>query len=280
VTTVKALQLPIFLWRIWSRYGVADCLEALRRKWEFRRKNVDRKRGLLTLRDGVTFRVEPKSAITFRYFVDLDPDMWREMDTFLRQTEGRTRLLDVGAHFGIFSLAFAAVGGEVRALEPSDDAFPILSENVRLNPELKVRPIKQAVGDRAGRLAMHREGDHFVANDASVEAGGGIEVAVMTVDEFVTAEQFVPDAVKIDVEGFEVNVLEGASSLLSQHSPVIFLEVHPEFIRRQGRSVDELLSNMSSCGYCFFDSDEQLIADPALFFKGPIRRVVCRKWVE
>ena len=276
---MKALQLPLFLWRIWWRYGTSDCLEALCRKWRFHSDNGNHAPGLLTLRDRLAFRVEPKSATTFRYFVDLDPDMWREMDAFLEQSKDRSRFLDVGAHYGVFSLAFAACGGEVRALEPSDDAFPVLCENIRLNPELKVRPVKMAVGNRAGKIAMHREGDHFVASGRSSKGDDDVDVVVMTIDEFVVREQFVPDAIKIDVEGFEVNVLEGAKSVLLQNAPLVFLEVHPEFIQRQGRSVDELLQLMSSCNYLFFDSDDRLIANPLHHFSGPIRRVVCRKSV-
>ena len=236
-----------FLWDVLRRHGVVDCVSAARRKLAFHRLNKAQPPGRLVLREGVSFQVVPEIAYAFRYFIDMDPSMWREMDAFLAQTRGRGRLLDIGAHYGIFSLAFASQGGAALAVEPSSGPLRILTQHASLNPELKIRPVQLALSDCAGTMRMHLEGDHMVAGNGEPGATAA-EIPMTTVDDLVRTESFVPDAIKIDVEGHEVQVLAGARELLRQHGPLIFLEVHPEFIPAHGKSVDDLVQLMSDLG--------------------------------
>ena len=84
----------------------------------------------------------------------------------------------------------------------------------------------------------------------------GVEVSAITVDHLIRYQSFQPDTLKIDVEGYEVNVLEGASDLLRITGPLVFLEVHPHLLGRVGRSVDELVRLMEAAGYGFADGRE------------------------
>lgn len=52
---------------------------------------------------------------------------------------------------------------------------------------------------------------------------------MISIDDFVT-ELNVPTVIKIDVDGFEYKILQGMSELLSQHGPVLYVEVHPELL--------------------------------------------------
>jgi FkbM family methyltransferase len=205
--------------------------------------------------------------------------MWREMDAFLTLTRGRARLLDVGAHYGVFSLAFAANGGEaVVAVEPFPKAFAVLARHAELNPAAAIRAEPVALGDRPGRVWMRADEFHLAATPDETEArAGGLEVPVTTVDALITDLGFRPDTLKIDVEGYEVHVLEGARGLLQETGPLIFLEVHPDHIRQLGRSVEELVKLMAGSGYEFFDARGRPITDVPRHLAGGIRRVVCRK---
>ena len=85
-----------FLWYIWRRYGLAECLAAACRKVRFRQLNLGQPPGQMVFREQMKFWVAPEAVSAFRYFTDLDPDMCREMDAFLTLTRGSKRLLDVG----------------------------------------------------------------------------------------------------------------------------------------------------------------------------------------
>lgn len=121
-----------------------------------------------------------------------------------------TRSFDVGAQFGYDTLILAKLSGErVACFEPDPACLETMTANVALNPELRslITTVPSWVGTGVdGTLAL----DDY----ASSQAG------------------FVPDLIKIDVEGAETHVLEGARGLLIDRLPHILLEVHSRDLER------------------------------------------------
>lgn len=119
---------------------------------------------------------------------------------------------DVGAQFGYLALVFAKLGAErVAAFELDAGAAEIAAANVARNPGARerveiVRASVGAVSDADGRLAL---------------------------DDFAYGEGFVPDLVKIDVEGAEADVLSGARRLLAERMPHLVVETHSEELERR-----------------------------------------------
>jgi hypothetical protein len=70
--------------------------------------------------------------------------------------------------------------------------------------------------------------------------------------------------VKIDVEGAEAEVIRGASAMLRELRPLLFLELHMDVLERQGESVETLLSQLTSCGYRFADPDGRVRSPRAI----------------
>jgi FkbM family methyltransferase len=277
---VAPTQTLAFLWRIWRQYGLAECLTAVRRKMRFRRLNLGQPPGELVLRDKVRFRVVPEVVSAFRYFTDIDPDMCQEMDAFLTLSRGSKRLLDVGAHYGTFSLAFTANGGEAAlAIEPSPKAYGLLTRHIALNPNSMIQAEQIALGNHSGKLMMRYDDMHLVVTPTPGDQEQQVEASATTVDALIRDRSFQPDTLKIDVEGYELCVLEGARDLLWGAGPLVFLEVHPHLLRGLGRSVEELVLLMEGSGYGFADTHGAPIPDPRTFLSGGIRRVVCRKLV-
>ena len=230
----------------------------------------------MALRSGTAFGVTPEGASTFRYFVDRDADMWREMDSFLAMTRDRKRLLDVGAHYGVFSLAFTvSVGKSALAVEPCPEPRAVLAEHVRLNPAARIGIAGVALGARNSAVAMTVSGSHLEA--APDGTSGSVGVTAVTADALIADLGFRPDTVKVDAEGYELSVLEGMRGLLTQSDVILFLEVHPAMMRRLGRSPGELIDLLHGLGYRILDGFGQPIADPAAHLDSEIRRVVCRK---
>ena len=67
---------------------------------------------------------------------------------------------------------------------------------------------------------------------------------------------FCPDLVKIDIEGFEVHALRGASELLQKTRPMMIIEVHPKRLEHLGESVSELFEITEAAGYQHFRFEE------------------------
>jgi FkbM family methyltransferase len=157
-------------------------------------------------------------------------------------------LFDVGAHRGLFSCFFALAGAGSRAVafEPS----PVLAADVRsalaMNGlEARVQVREAALGSRTERVP------------ASVDAGGLIvlgqgdgEAEVTTLD--VEAARFgIPDVLKVDVEGYEHEVLEGGREMLRERRPLLLLELHLNLLEGRGIPPREVVEGLVAHGYRF-----------------------------
>jgi hypothetical protein len=117
-----------------------------------------------------------------------------------------------------------------------------------------------AVGGRTGTGFIHLfEGEPDT--HASIKPLGRtrlkrISVQVSTIDSIVIELKLCPDFVKIDVEGAELELLDGAKHLLSEIRPIIMLEVHFGTARDSGHSPLDIMRRIKKFGYVFFQSIE------------------------
>lgn len=155
-------------------------------------------------------------------------------------------VVDVGANIGYIALIFAkAVGpnGCVICLEPIPDNLVELRRNVELNKLSHVEILPIAAGDSNGRTAMTQGLNGVIAGP-----GGDLEVEIRRLDELGLAKV---DLIKIDVEGFERSVLAGASAVLREHKPALFVEIHPRLVPDAG-DPQAILDDLRSLGYFRF----------------------------
>jgi FkbM family methyltransferase len=117
--------------------------------------------------------------------------------------------VDVGANIGSYAIWAGELGAEVIALEPADDTFALLAENVALNG-YPVRLIQAAAGATCG-FARLTSGLDCVNR---LDPRGAVETAMVTIDSII-ADRTVA-GMKIDVEGFEIEVLRGCERALSE----------------------------------------------------------------
>lgn len=206
--------------------------------------------GEIRLRENLQVNIHPQCRVGFEYFCYKSPDMVAELDSFLTRTRNCSRLLDIGALHGIFSLAFTKAGAGRRALaiDASPLAFARLLYNVHKNPDLAIALEECAVSDAEGVLEMVFEWEHAVVT-SSPSVGSSIRVPARTGDSLCEKNAFVPDVIKIDVEGHETAVFRGLSKTLGSHRPLIFLEVHPGRIAGLGGSLEALLAEITKHGY-------------------------------
>jgi FkbM family methyltransferase len=203
-----------------------------------------------------------------RFMCDLSDEIAREVCLTGYYEPPVTRLLqrrlhaggtmvDVGANWGYFSLlAAAAVGtaGHVVALEPDPRQFLALDSNIRLNGFTHVTAIRRAAAATAGRALLVGYSDD-AANRGVSRLGDGFsdrpsfEVECATVDSVVNNLPRI-DAIKVDVEGAEIDVLRGMRDGLASHRyRSMFLELHPEQLADRGESPDACLRLLLDAGY-------------------------------
>lgn len=157
---------------------------------------------------------------------------------------------DIGAHIGYYTLAAARhVGssGMVYAFEPLVLNQRFLAGHIQANALPNVRLIGACVGAVSGTARFDRGQG---SGRGRLSDRGALPVKVVTLDDLLQAGDIrPPKLLKIDVEGAEYDVLQGAGDLLQRHRPSIMVSVHSEHLRQQCRSW------LAARGYAF---------DPAL----------------
>ncbi len=140
---------------------------------------------------------------------------------------------DIGANVGPVTLALARqVGptGRVVAIEAAPPTFKRLQANLGLNPELKPRvlALNKGAGRETGKLYWHEEADN--PGNGWLGPAGEVAVPIVTVDSIAAAEKLPRvDFMKVDVEGMELAVFEGARQTLERFKPMLYFETLPRF---------------------------------------------------
>ena len=125
--------------------------------------------------------------------------------------------LDVGAHIGLTAITVASLRPDchVIAFEPLPAAQVCLRHNLEANGIKNVDIVQAAVGDSPGTITFDDKGPWSVAGSGSVSC------KVVRLDDLPIVK---PAFIKIDVEGFEPNVFDGARRLLSEAKPLMLVE--------------------------------------------------------
>jgi len=161
----------------------------------------------------------------------------------LKQLLGEGNIfLDVGANIGFLSIVaahFVGKSGLVYAVEPHPLIFKELLKNISLNKTKNIVPLNVAFGSGRSEAMLYENPDInwgaaslIPPQDRGITRGWSVKV--VSIDELIQSGQIQrPDLVKIDVEGFELEVLKGAKSLLrSSTAPALCVEfsaLHPVY---------------------------------------------------
>lgn len=214
-----------------------------------------------------------------------DPEQVAEFDGFINHSSKGMILFDIGAHFGLFSLASLHYGGpqaQAVAVDPSPTAVRLLAVQAELSQVAdRLRIIRASVGDKSGWQKMISVGvlasGFYMAPTNEHPDRDLTQTAAVTLDSLAKDLGMIPTHIKIDVEGCEAAVLRGGRKTLSKPSaPLLFIEIHNEIVRRLGGDPRETLFLLQDFGYRTFSvndlpiNDEQILSEPLI-------RVIAKK---
>lgn len=200
----------------------------------------------------ITVAAGPAKGVALQLPTPINPAM-QEMadgvfDQFIYDAIAKIRPLagaqcwDVGSFIGYHAFAFANQGANVVAFEPGTANQERFRRHLERNPSLakRMQLVTSAVSDRDGELTFIQSRDLSGASTGSHLAGSSvplraevyakferITVPAVRLDSFLKRDGIMPPhLMKVDVEGAELQVLQGARELLAKHKPAIFIEVH------------------------------------------------------
>ena len=179
-------------------------------------------------------------------------------------------VLDIGANIGAHTIPLAGLVGQegrVLAFEPTAFAFTKLERNIELNADAK--KVVHAYQCFLGAADAEDIPPEIYSSWPLTEAGGlhpkhggnsnSTTKAVGRSVDSVLAEHGNPRVhlIKLDVDGFECDVLAGASGMMRRDQPVFVMELAPYVLAERGKSLQELLTFFQPFGYRFYDETSE-----------------------
>jgi FkbM family methyltransferase len=179
--------------------------------------------------------------------------------------------IDAGANTGIYTILAAKLvgdGGQVLSFEPGEQSYKNLARNVNLNNLSNVKMFKSALSDTEGTARFYHidnaPNSYSLGSDGS-ENTSYEEVDITTIDRVLSSEGIERvDFIKMDVEGAEEHVLQGAKSMFSKMQPQVMFEINAKAINRFNLSLYGVWNFLKNLGYEFFlvkDTGELQIAN-------------------
>ena len=179
-------------------------------------------------------------------------------------------ILDIGANMGFLSILFSTAFPEasIYAMEPSLINCEYLTHNCKDFPNVSV--IKKGAYSKSGYAYLaaptvaQRDIPEWNMNTGQLSLygkGSNKEVVELakTDDLFDGA-----DLIKIDVEGAELDVLRGSERILTEHKPILIVELRGDILCMSGRTVEQIMAYLENLGYRasgFFEQDLIFIHD-------------------
>ena len=181
-------------------------------------------------------------------------------------------MIDVGANMGLYTL-FAArcVGqsGSILAVEPSSREFQRLQMNMRLNRLANIHAVQAAAYNHAGeadlRVAAVQNAGHNTLGQFGYE---GVDTArfervhLICLDDLIHQSNLLRvDVVKIDTEGAERFVLEGAQATIQRFHPLFLIELSDRMLQHQSSDTAQIVAFFKQHGYTLyeFSGDSELL---------------------
>jgi FkbM family methyltransferase len=212
-----------------------------------------------TARSGLTRGLRRKGGYEFLPL----PRRTTSEETFLQRLDLLNRTVyDIGGGRGRFTLFFArasGVNGRVITFEPNPVNYQSIVEQVALNGFSNVLVRQTGLGASAGTATLaFRPSDPgrgsvseaIVRRTLSRSDAVTVTVEVDTLDHQIAALGLPsPEFIKIDVEGAEFGVLNGAAVTLSRHRPALFLELHGTDVQDKSRNARRIVQSLADMDY-------------------------------
>jgi len=182
-----------------------------------------------------------------------------ETELFKRLVKKGMVVVDIGANIGYYTLLAAhLVGdeGKVFAFEPDPYNYTLLCKNIEVNEYKNVIPVRKAVFSKSGKMKLFLDksnlGGHSLS-ETNVDKSASITVEVTSLDDYFKNTDCKIDVIKVDVQGSEMEVLEGMTNTINQNDALkIIIEFWPMGLRNSGSSPTGFLNKLVECGFALY----------------------------
>lgn len=220
--------------------------------------------GVFELENSIRMVLDPSDYFQcMMYYGRFCPEVFQALQKFVRPGD---TVLDIGAQLGYFSLHVARLvssTGRVYCFEPDPRSFARLDDAVRLSRIDWIKSFQTALSAREGTMDFYLSPTVGWSTGVKNSHLGDLQqVSVRTVPlDVLVGRGEIPSRIrlaKIDVEGFEMEVLRGMANVLAKSRPILVLEVNVQMLHAQGTSPSEIVHFLESFEYRVSRIDKDL----------------------
>ena len=161
---------------------------------------------------------------------------------FLENLKPEDVIFDIGAHIGLYSILFSQKTNNVYSFEPTSTYDNLLLPNLEKNNITNVNTFKLGFGSKSGKI---NEKIYKIWGESPFED----EYDFDTIDEYVERTGIKPSIIKIDVDGFDYEVLKGGENYLRENSVTLCVEVAQLPLGTRGHTTNDLIEYLNGLGY-------------------------------
>lgn len=192
----------------------------------------------------------PDAGDIFIFGVKSHPSEIRLTRFLIKHLKCGAHFVDVGAHQGFYTLLAAELvveNGRIHAFEPTPSNFEVLQSNTKDIKFIVVNnmALSSRIGTSDFYISRMGSSEYNSINPEGLEIANKITVQTTTLDDYAKKNNISIDVIKIDVEGHELDVLRGATSILNNQSPIVIIE----YIPSKRKSFEEVHHLMNGIGY-------------------------------
>lgn len=208
-----------------------------------------------------SFDFEQSAMIKYMYTGSYEVDTFMSLNSILKRGD---TFIDVGANIGYISaLALNMVGksGQVHAFEPIKKYFDQLQKIQKDNPNYRFFPNNAAISTKEGKTQIAINSSDNIGNNSmlidSIESKEIEEINTLNLTNYLNQHKLEPSLIKIDTEGFEIEVLKSLSPYIldSSKKPIILCEVSPEVYSFLNQSTADIAKFLDEVDYHCYGLD-------------------------
>ena len=223
-----------------------------------------------------------ESSDGFKWYVEVQSDRLPLNDgeasvrKFLEMVSDPNRIfVDIGCHVGSYAIRMSRLYKEVIAIDPNPRSIQILKKNMELNGVKNIKILNVGVGSKTEKMKIFLRG----GSSTFLEVKDAEKVAyatVMPLDDLIEKA----DVIKIDVEGWEEEVMKGARRIISECKPIFVIEHHEFRDYDECKGMKERIIKMLSDYHHFDLNGVHTAYVPENFDLSTIKEVIVWHWVN
>lgn len=222
-------------------------------------------------RNNINLELDISEYVDHFLYYGLKENSFENLNSYIKKGDV---IFDVGANNGHTSLVFSQqIGndGKIYSFEPDNINYKRAEKNIQLNNVKNIQLLKYGIGSKSEKLKLFNIDESNLGMNRIMKDDSKYsyqEIDVISLDNFISSNNINKlNIIKIDVEGFEKEVLLGAENTIRQFKPIIYIEVNNNFLKEHQTSASEIYNFFKSISYTLYFAETNKVIKPDYDFE-------------